>query len=667
MHAAAYRRARKLLSSKAQLVLARILGACLSILIFALLGIVCLFMSLMADRGEMRVPPDQIASLPSWIASRSLVEEPANPTAPVSQDVYRFFENTGIFPVIAGNLTSSNPIHKGIARLLKRVVLALPALGTNLGALTTLLFGGLFGLLLLSILAKWRRAVLARAATDVASNLRSQIHRQMYRLGQSSLPNEGIGPIVNLWTREVNDIRDAVFADLAIIPKVHLLMIGMAFAALALSPILTIFLASLGAVVWMTSRVLGRDARYQLQRALHNGSTKLCLLHEDLGLLRTVRVYSMERFDKERFDTHLNEYDDAEVQRIVHEGRLNATTVLLFGAALIVALGMIGYNVLISERISFASMIILVAALAGLAIPLTELFWMRRAIRRADRSARGIFEFLERQPELLQQVGAKFLPPLERAITMEQVVLESRSGQPLLNGVTITIEAGSRTAIMGLDEDARFAVCCLIPRLVDPKEGRVAFDGKDLREMTLESIRAQVATVLQADLIFSDSVLVNIGLGEPNNSLPRIIEAAKLAHAHHFIQDLPNGYDTVIGPMGHYLKPHEQFRIALARACLHDPSILIVEEPSGSLDDDIRHLIDDSLSRIAIGRTLIIIPRRLSTIRTCDQVILLHNGKVEESGPPRQLHADSKLFRHIEYTEFNEFATGSVEAGEIPV
>ena len=149
-------------------------------------------------------------------------------------------------------------------------------------------------------------------------------------------------------------------------------------------------------------------------------------------------------------------------------------------------------------------------------------------------------------------------------------------------------------------------------------------DGHDLRDVTFDSVRAQVATVLQADLVFTDSVLVNIGLGDPMNTLPRIIEAAKLAHAHHFIQDLPHGYDTTIGPLGHYLKPDEQFRIALARAYLHDPSILIVEEPNTPIDDDTKHFIDDTLSRLSIGRTLIIMPHRLSTFRSCDHVIVLH-------------------------------------------
>jgi ATP-binding cassette, subfamily B, bacterial len=158
---------------------------------------------------------------------------------------------------------------------------------------------------------------------------------------------------------------------------------------------------------------------------------------------------------------------------------------------------------------------------------------------------------------------------------------------------------------------------------------------------------------------------VNIGLGDPMNTLPRVIEAAKLAHAHHFIQDLPHGYDTTIGPLGHYLKPDEQFRIALARAYLHDPSILIVEEPNTPIDEDTKHFIDDTLSRLSIGRTLIILPHRLATVRSCDHVIVLQNGRVDDSGSPIQLQSESKLFRHLLYTEFNEFASGEIEAGQM--
>lgn len=245
------------------------------------------------------------------------------------------------------------------------------------------------------------------------------------------------------------------------------------------------------------------------------------------------------------------------------------------------------------------------------------------------------------------------------------MTLKSRSGKTLLDRVSVEIPASSRTGILGLDEDSRQALVCLIPRLIDPESGRVRVDGHDLRDVTLESIRAQVAAVLQADLLFTDSVLVNIGMGDPMNGLPRVIEAAKLAHAHQFIQDLPHGYDTIVGPLGHYLKPDEQFRVALARAYLHDPSIVIVEEPAGAVDEETRHLLDDTLARLSVGRTLILLPHHLTTIRSCDQLVLLHDARIEDVGPPAQLQTESKLYRHILYLHYNEYVSGEIEAGQL--
>jgi ABC-type multidrug transport system fused ATPase/permease subunit len=288
-----------------------------------------------------------------------------------------------------------------------------------------------------------------------------------------------------------------------------------------------------------------------------------------------------------------------------------------------------------------------------------------RRRRQAGRSAAAVFEYLETRPELTQAVGAQFLPPLRDRITLENVTLNGPGGRPLLGGVSLEVPARTRTAILGLDEEAKHSLVCLLPRLIDPAVGRVRMDGLDLRDVTLESLRAQVALVLQSDLVFSDTVLANIGLGDESFTLPRIIEAAKVAHAHHFIQDLPDGYDTIVGPLGQYLTPDQQYRLALARAFLHDPSIVIIEEPDIALDDDIKHLIDDTIDRLSPGRTLIFLPHRLSTIRRCDQVIVLHAGRVDALGSPREVHGQSKLYRHIQYVEFNQFATGEVEAGQM--
>ncbi len=540
-----------------------------------------------------------------------------------------------------------------------------PTLRNDVGALATLLAGGLFLLLTLCMVAQFRRSVLAEAVSALATAFRRQIHRQMYRLGQSSLPTEGTGPVVNLFSREVNDIRDGMFADLDLMPRTAVLGVGLLLIALFLSPFLSIFLLSLGGLVWMTTRVMLRDAGKISDAAMRDASVQLCLLHEDLGLLRTVRIYGVENFDKLRFDEHLERLREADTRRIKTEGRLNPTIGLLFGSAAILALLLLCYATLVTRTHSPAAVIVLVATLASLVLPIRQWLTLRHALHQANRTATTVFEFLERKPELLQHGGARFLSPLQDRISFENVTLESRSGRVLLDGVSVEFPVGSRTAIMSQEEDTKQALVCLIPRLIDPKVGRIRIDGHDLREVTLESIRAQVATVLQADLVFTDSVAVNIGLGDSSHSLPRIIEAAKVAHAHNFIQELPHGYDTVIGQLGHYLSTDEQYRIALARAYLHDASIVIIEEPNVMLDDDTKHLIDDTVARLALGRTLIILPHRLSTIRSCNQIIVLQNGRIESIGQPRELQNDSKLYRHLQYVEFNQFATGDIEAGQM--
>ena len=543
MPADAYRRARKLLNDRPHAVMmARILGTVHSLLILGLLIVAGLLAALLATQGEARLPTAKLASMPLWILSRETGTD---------QDI-TVFDNTGLFPMVAANLSSDNPIHRHAAKLLLRVLRVVRTLMNNFGALTSLLAVASGLLLLLCLIAQYQRSILAETVCEVATSFRRQIHRQMYRLGQSALPTEGTGPIVNLMTREVNDVRDGMFAELDKSYRLPVLAVGLGAIALFLSPVLTMFLASLVGLVWYAATIMHRDARLVSDAAMRDAAIYLCLLHEDLGLLRTVRVYGMENIDKQRFDEHLERYREADARRIQTEGSLNPSTGLLYGASIIVAISLLTYSVGVTHRIGPATALMLAASLSGLVPLALEWLAMRRAVRLANQSAQGIFEFLERRPELQQQGGAQFLPPIRDRITFENVTLESASGRILLDGVSAEIPAGSRTAIMSLDEDAKHAMVCLLPRLIDPKVGRVRIDGHDLRDVTLESIRAQVATVLQADLVFTDSVKMNIGLGDPSIELPRIIEAAKVAHAHNFIQNLPHGYDTIIGPLSHY-------------------------------------------------------------------------------------------------------------------
>src|SRR5262249_46025198 len=333
--------------------------------------------------------------------------------------------------------------------------------------------------------------------------------------------------------------------------------------------------------------------------------------------------------------------------------------VLLSGAGLVVAEGAFGRPP--------ASAVTLTVALVSLYWPLVRWLDNRRLMRRARESAVVLFGFLDRASSVGQAVEAEFLPPMSRQLEFDNVSLtEPGTGRKLLRGASLTVQAGQRVALVGPEDMQKHALVYLIPRFLDPTAGEIRIDRKNLRWVTFDSLRAGIAVVLQHNLVFNDTVANNIGCGDPSYPLAKIIEAAKVAHAHKFIQNLPQGYETPIGEMGHSLGRSEKFRIALARAVLRDPALLIVEEPLVPLDEDSKSLLDDTFARLLPGRTAIFLPHRLSTIRNCDKVFLLYEGRIEAAGDHKELLASSELYRHLQYLEFSEFA-GLVNLQPLPV
>jgi ABC-type multidrug transport system fused ATPase/permease subunit len=663
MQSAALRRVKHLMRARSGSIVA-LHGLALldSLLVLGLFLVGGLLLGLAETQGVTRLPAERpVGSVPEWLLPR-LPESLRDPETVLDHD--ELVTRTGLTPLVEIGRESRNVVRRLGASALRPAVRAFRPLQDNIGALNTLLILGLLLLLAETSVSRVRRGLAAGAAGRATRTLRNQIHRQMYRLGHSSLPDEGAGPVLDLFTRDVNDVRDGLIADLEITLRSPVLAGGLLLASLLLSPVLTVFLLSLAGLIWAVSIPLDRARQRELDASAQESAVYLLLLHEDLGLIRTVRGYAMEGVDKARFEDHLGRFQEADERRIGVEGRRLPTLHLLVGTGVLLAAGLLGFNV-IRDQISLATAFLLGGALFAMIRPLTRWLERDRRLARAARAAEAIEDFLDRKPDLFMGANAQFLPALRERISFENVSLESPTGRPLLSGFSAEVPARTRAAIMGFDEEAKHALACMLPRLIDPKVGRVRIDGIDLRDVTLESLRAQISLILQADLVFSDTVLNNIGLGGQNHTLPKVIEAAKLAHAHHFISELPKGYETIIGPMGHPLDLDQQYRIALARAYLHDPSILVIEEPLTPIDDEIKPLVDDTIDRLAAGRTILFLPHRLSTIRKCDQVIVLHNGRVEAAGNPRDLHAQSKLFRHLQYVEFNQFATGEIEAGQM--
>jgi ATP-binding cassette subfamily B protein len=523
----------------------------------------------------------------------------------------------------------------------------------------------LTGLLVLAVVVAMLRTLLflvmhyAAAVTTIeaATRMRRAIYHHTFRLGALAIRALGPSEAASNFTRHVESIHDALYTWLTVLLR-EAVQFGLLLAfALFINFWLAVAFLVFALLVWLGGGRMVAYYRDQGLHATHESAGRLSLLQESLMMLRLVKCYLMELFNQARVERQLKLYSRSQLERLTGEASAPPLLVFLGLLASVVLLYVVGLLVL-RRDLAVGGAIILVTALVSLYLPLVQFLENLRIVRRGRESAAILFEFLDRPGEVGQAVGAEFLPPLASRLEFLDVNLkEPGTNRVLLRGVHLSVKAGQCVALVGPDELEKHALVYLIPRFLDPTSGEVRIDHHNLRWVTFDSLRTQIAVVLQHNLVFNDTVATNIGCGDKAFTLPQIIEAAKVAHAHHFIQKLPKGYDTPVGEMAHALSTSQKFRVALARAILRDPALLIIEEPpAGSLDDDAKSLLDDTFNRLLPGRTAIFLPHRIATLNLCNQVLLLHKGKIEAAGTHRELLEQSELYRHLHYLEFNMFA-----------
>ncbi len=550
----------------------------------------------------------------------------------------------------------SRPIGRTVAsccRLSPRLLHA-----TGAAFLTLLVAGFLIAILLLWCYECSLRAA-GESATRIGRQLRESLHRHSLRMGTSDLLDRQVSEVLVLFTEDIEAVRRWVVAIVsrsaqAVLQVVILLVIG--------SLIDWTFLIECGVPLlacWLFVVRYLRGNRHKRRLEEDRAATELKLTSEGIHRSRLIRGFLLDAFEQVRFDRHLVRYEShvAAIARLRRRGFLVAMLAALIASSIVVyvAGGRILGNA--ADVLSLSEVAFLSGILVLLACPLFGLVSLLDERAAARTSVDRVYRYLNAIPEVGQAVGAEFLQPLEKAIEYRDVVYSIRV-KTILNGVSLRIPAHGVTAIVAFDRMEAVALASMLPRFIDPSQGKVVIDDHDLEMATLESLRAEVVWAGGPASWFTGSVIENIAGGDQRFSLSQVTEAAKRVHAHSFVQKFPQGYETIVGEHGEQLSQSQGFRVALARALLRDPAVLIVEEPFGVDSADEKKLLEDACRNVAAGRTVIVLPARLRTLKSADRIVLLNRGRIEVVGTHEALLKTSSLYRHWEYLHFNEFRHG---------
>jgi len=503
------------------------------------------------------------------------------------------------------------------------------------------------GLLLVRLFCFHVAAHLAsQAAIEATVRLRRDIYKHSFRMNAIATQSDEQTAAGELMSARAEEIQDGWIVTRTTFLRTLVVVLLALMILVAANLWLGLAVLFLGGLVWLVAGQSAAWARRDARRAARRGAAQMDVLRESLRLLPIVKCYLMERFSTNRVERQINALATS-TRRQYRGETLAKPTLALLAAITAVVLLSLAFQAVLAGTLSLACVAVIASCAAAMTLAVLRGLSARVTMRRGDAALAEVEEFFDRRTDIGQDIDAKFLQPLTEKLDIVEVSYrEPGTGHMILEGVSIHVKAGQRAAVVcSRPEEAR-TLANLLLRFLDPTGGEVRIDGKNIRWVTLDSLRTQVAAVLPHLTTFTDTVANNIGCGD-SFTLPKIVEAAKLAHAHGFVMHLPNGYETVIGDGGYLLRPGERYRLALARALLRDPAVLILEEPAEPFDTDSAALIDDAVARLGSRCTVVILARRSNTVRKANSVFVIVDGKNVSANQAEAFLSGSQIYKAL--------------------
>ncbi|MBW4479570.1 MAG: ABC transporter ATP-binding protein/permease [Tolypothrix brevis GSE-NOS-MK-07-07A] len=477
---------------------------------------------------------------------------------------------------------------------------------------------------------------MAKAALRVAFNLRKYIYTHLQKLNLSYFETAKTGDLSYRMTEDVDRVGEVVhklFHDF--IPCI-LQLVAIPIYMIWLNWQLTLAIIIVAPLMGVLIGWFGERLRIYSLKSQSHVSDLSAILTEVFSGIRIIQAFAAEKYEVARFSREA----DRTMKAKYSGERLKAIQIPIIGfleAVSILILLFVGGWQIATGNLTVDKFVAFLTAGALLIDPIGHVTNNYNEFKQGEASVDRVFELLAIQPTVEEKNNAIALPDVSGKVEYSHVSFAYKKGEPVINDISLLALPGEAIALVGASGAGKTTFVNLLPRFYDPEAGEILIDGVDIRDVTLDSLRRQIAIVPQETIMFSGTIAQNIAFGQDAFEMKDVEEAAKIANAHQFIKQLPEGYDTWVGERGVNLSGGQRQRIAIARAVLRNPRILILDEATSALDSESEALVQEALERLMADRTVFIIAHRLSTVRRCDRILVLERGQIVESGTHEEL------------------------------
>ena len=492
-----------------------------------------------------------------------------------------------------------------------------------------------------------------RVVTRVEADMQSALYSHLIQADMAQLGRESPAAFTQRFTTDFTYIKEALTRISTVLLRDFAMLIGLVAALFWMDPILTLVAAVTVPFVAGPIGRIGKKLRKVSTTTQEQMGATASLISESLQGARVAKTYALEGYLQGRAAKALDDVRKLKMKAANARGRLDPLLEIGGGLAVAGVLALVGQRVMSGEK-TVGDFTGFVAALLLAAQPARALGTLNAILQEAGAALSRYYALIDEPPAIREKPAAPALSVTRGEIRFADVQFRYRPDAPALEGIALTVPAGATTALVGRSGSGKSSLLNLVPRLYDVVAGAVLIDGQDVRDVTLASLRANVAVVSQDVVLFDDTIAANIGFGRPGATRAEIEAAAQAAAAHGFVSRLTDGYDFRVGPGGGRLSGGERQRISLARAFLKNAPILLLDEATSALDSESERLVQDALTRLMKGRTTLVIAHRLSTVRDADLIAVMEAGTVIETGTHDRLIATGGAYARLHRLQLSE-------------